>query len=416
MGADLRPLLDEELGRLPEKYRAPLVLCLLEAKSRKEAAGLLGWSEGTLSGRLARAKELLGARLRRRGVAPAGVALLAALAESAAAAKVPASLAVLAVKAAAHAGSTPVVALTEEVMKAMLAPKLKAVTSVLVLVAGIGLGAAAAARQYGPAAPAEAGAEGKGPAVPETKAEAKLRAYVIEPPDVLLVEYATRGGNDPVKIDGQRLVRPDGTIGLGQLGSVSVSGRTLREAHGAITEHLASRLDGFDPKKLTVDVVAYNSKVIYVIAEGADGGEQVYRFPATGNEAVLDVIPKVMLIGICRKRICIRRISDDHKRVQVLSVDWEAITKDGNATTNYQLRPGDRVHIESDAPKKTEGARRTVADKLAGPGPVQELEAVLKAFREARSPEEQRRAVENLEVLTKKLRKQLNEPRRVSRP
>jgi polysaccharide export outer membrane protein len=137
-------------------------------------------------------------------------------------------------------------------------------------------------------------------AAPEKKTEAKPRAYVIEPPDILLVKYGPRGGDDPVRIDGQRLVRPDGTIGLGQLGSVSVSGRTPVEARGAIADHLASRLDGFDPKKLIVDVVAYNSKVIYVIAEGTDGGDEVYRFPVTGGETVLDVVvgAKVTLIGL----------------------------------------------------------------------------------------------------------------------
>src|SRR6516225_5251091 len=72
---DVQPLLDQELSRLPDKYRVAIVLCDLEAKSRKDAARQLGVPEGTLAARVARGRVMLAKRLARHGLTVSGGAL-----------------------------------------------------------------------------------------------------------------------------------------------------------------------------------------------------------------------------------------------------------------------------------------------------------------------------------------------------
>lgn len=129
---DLRPLLDRELNRLPDKYRIPVVLCDLDGMTRQEAAEKLDIPVGTLSGRLTTAREMLAKRLTRRGLTLSGGALVAALSPSAVSAAVPSPLVASTVQAAAAgAVSAQAAILAEGVMKAMLVKKLKIATAVL---------------------------------------------------------------------------------------------------------------------------------------------------------------------------------------------------------------------------------------------------------------------------------------------
>jgi RNA polymerase sigma factor (sigma-70 family) len=147
---EVQPLLDQELSRLPDKYRVPVVLCDLEGKTRKEAARQLGWPEGTLSTRLMRARQRLARRLAGKGLALSSASVAGLLAHNAASASVPNTLVISTVRAAGLFGAAPaapgllstqVVALTQGVLKAMLLSKVKTVLAVVLVIASLGLGA-----------------------------------------------------------------------------------------------------------------------------------------------------------------------------------------------------------------------------------------------------------------------------------
>jgi RNA polymerase sigma factor (sigma-70 family) len=143
---DLQPLLDQEVSRLPEKYRTVIVLCELEGRTVKEAARQLGCPDGTVASRLARGRAMLVKRLARHGLAVTGGTLAGVLSQEASA-SVPASVLSSTVKtvtlvAAGQAADTGVIsgtvaALTEGVIKAMLLNKLMKVTAVLLVLAGL---------------------------------------------------------------------------------------------------------------------------------------------------------------------------------------------------------------------------------------------------------------------------------------
>jgi RNA polymerase sigma factor (sigma-70 family) len=144
---DLRPLLDQELSRLPDKYRVPVVLCDLQGRTRRDVARQLRIPVGTLSGRLTTARRTLRNRLARHGFALSGGALAAALSQRAAAAGVPSPLVAATVKAAtavaagrvaASVVSAEVAALAEGVVKIMFLTKLKLAIVVLLAVSLIG--------------------------------------------------------------------------------------------------------------------------------------------------------------------------------------------------------------------------------------------------------------------------------------
>ena len=257
--AEFGTVIQEEVHRLPEKYRAAVVLCYWEGLTHEQAAAQLGCPLGTVRSRLARARSRLHRRLTRRGLAPlAGLVAAALDAPSVDAARlsvvpnplirstVKASAQILAVGALNEVASTSVALLTQSVLRSMLMMKFRAAAVSLVL---IGLGA------YGASLAAPQADRSKSPIVsrrrssptaekPKSKAQPALVSlgdYVVEPPDLILVEFLEALPGRP--ISGERLVRPDGKISLGFYGDVYVAGLTAPEVKEKIIRHLQKFLN-----------------------------------------------------------------------------------------------------------------------------------------------------------------------------
>jgi polysaccharide export outer membrane protein len=212
---------------------------------------------------------------------------------------------------------------------------------------------------------------------------------VLNKPDVS-VQLARTAGTQPVT--GQYLIAPDGTVNLRQYGLLRVAGKTVTEIRKDLTKQLAQY---FDSPEVTVDVIAYNSKVFYVITQGAGLGDNVRRVPITGNETVLDALSVVNgLSQVSSTTVWIARPAPGGFGCQqILPVDYDAIAKGGSAATNYQVMPGDRVFIAEDGvssfnnylTKVTAPVEKLLGISSLGTSTVRGMETTGRAYNSLRS-------------------------------
>lgn len=180
-----------------------------------------------------------------------------------------------------------------------------------------------------------------------TETHRTVPTFRIAPPDILQIETGpllSKKTREPVagvqNIRGEHLVRPDGTISLGTYGSVHVQGMSLQQAGKVIDDYLSQWL--LDPH-VTVEVKAYVPRKIYLIVDGGQQGLQIRVVHARGDETVLDLAAKALPAQI--DKIWVDRPTEAGKSVN-LPVDWTGLTRHGRTETNYQLQPGDRLHVK----------------------------------------------------------------------
>ncbi len=403
------PIVQEEVRRLPEKYRSVVLLCYWEGLTQEQAAHQLGCPIGTVRSRIARARDLLRRRLVRRGLsATAGAVAIFSTASAPAAlpiAPVPLNLIRSSVQAAmcvaagqSTAGVVPasVLFLVRRVLWSLAMMKLKNVVLMMIVASLLVLGAELWAQQkpVKPRFPEPRQQVSEGPKKPIGPIPRSQLAHLIDPPDLVLVEVLEALPGRP--ISGERLVRPDGTISLGFYGDVDVAGLTVKQVKEKIVLHLTKflteeslglveldpetgepkidrngkevRIDPQDIDRVFVDVTAYNSRYYYMEGELYAPG----RLPFTGKEHVLDVIHFAGGLRSSADRNKIRLIRGFPKGspVQVLPIDYEEITMGTDDSTNYQILPNDRLVVPRMAGKVNpqSGAGTEVSRTLSEPG------------------------------------------------
>jgi RNA polymerase sigma factor (sigma-70 family) len=244
--SDVRPVVHDEVRRLPERYRASVVLCYLEGKTHEEAAAQLRAPLGTVKSHLTRARELLRSRLARRGLALSAPLLAAALAVSparAAPALVDATLGAAAQFAAGRADaglvSARAAALTHGVLRVMMWNKLRLAAAAALAVCALGLGA---------------GWWAGGPARTEARDRAAEKPATAEKPK-----------------DDKDLIR-----GVWRVTSVEMDGKESAE----------------EARKLTPVRWVFSADKLTLRAEGAPDDATAYKLDPSKNPKQIDIVGK----------------------------------------------------------------------------------------------------------------------------
>jgi RNA polymerase sigma factor (sigma-70 family) len=332
---EVQQVLHEELSGLSERYRAPLTLHYLQAKTLDESAAQLGLAKSTLKARLERGRAILRARLVRRGLGPAGV-LLAAAWPTAAEAVLPAvllgsttaaALTLAAGQRTSAAVSAPVAALTEGVLKAMRITRLKMITAVVTVLAlaGLGLGWLAHTMPPDPPAPrqaAEPPQTADKPVVVDKAKPSPLHLVLQVPPPVSVnsVAVSPDGSLIATAADGVRLY--DARTGallraIGDAGDRGVAfspdGRTLAAA-------------GFHMDKLVGIYDVQTGKRVRSLAGHTEWETDALAFSPDGKLLASTGVDKQILVWELATGRLRHRLADQPYRVPALAFSPDSAT------------------------------------------------------------------------------------------